>query len=250
MTLLAVLLGSFEPSIFCSTGLDERFIAAVAQRDNAAEARPLLRQYATDYAARWQSNPRPEFAQMRGRCEYLAGNLPGAVAAFRAGMQQFPADAELQRDLAIVRSEVVSPSAMPLQRPFEWRSRVGPWTAFGVALAAVVLVTAGVVRHVTVRARWALPAAAAGLVLLGVVVLWHWRCEREAARDAEFPPLVVRTETVLRAGNGVTYPPRIAGLLPPGLEVRETARRGTWVRVELETGETGWVEEVALLRVE
>jgi hypothetical protein len=55
--------------------------------------------------------------------------------------------------------------------------------------------------------------------------------------------LVLTADEVLRTGNGPSYPARLDAPLPRGAEVRERARRGGWVQVELTGGAVGWVRE-------
>ena len=46
---------------------------------------------------------------------------------------------------------------------------------------------------------------------------------------------------LLRAGNGLSYPPRYETPLNRGVEARLLFARGAWLQIELSGGEIGWV---------
>jgi hypothetical protein len=67
------------------------------------------------------------------------------------------------------------------------------------------------------------------------------------SRDTSNPPIVVKSETELRTGNGIEYPSKLT--VPRGVEAREIARRGDWVQIEFASGRTGWVINTDLIHV-
>jgi hypothetical protein len=186
---------------------------------------------------------------MRGQSHYLAGDLPGAIAAFRAGANRYPGDSGLQRRLELCRTEVISPLAIA-QPPKEWRDGFNEWEAFAIAAALVLIVTVGGAKQFTSRERWAVLMVIVGLFGLGMMAIRHWQNQRVEKADLAQPAYVLRFDSPLRTGNGETYAPRLPALLPLGTEVRELTRRGGWMQIQLESGELGWVPEAALLKVE
>src|SRR5262245_8328425 len=57
------------------------------------------------------------FYRTQGNAEFLAGNLPRAVLAYRRGLLLSPGDAGLRRCLAHAREQVAYPSPGPFARP-------------------------------------------------------------------------------------------------------------------------------------
>jgi hypothetical protein len=226
-------------------------------RSDSAAAKPIFRGAAEMFDSDWaKRRPTPALALNRGRAHFLAGDLPKAIRAFRDGLDLFPWDAELQRSLVLARAAVAYPTeADPAARvrpdPPAWlRSHVSPWDLFLAASACSLLVTIGLARRFTARDGWAAPLAVVGLVGLIVVAAVAVKIDADARADRANPVLVLVADEVLRTGNGTAFPARIDAPLPRGAEVRELARRGGWVQVELPGGAVGWVRESAVLGAE
>jgi hypothetical protein len=240
------------------------FEKGVTARDNAAVARPHFARAAQHYDLDWYTNHSrphdtshtPALALNRGRAHFLAGQLPQAIRAFRDGLDLDPWDADLQRSLALARAAVAYPTeAKPDERvrpdPPPWlRSHVSPWDLFLAASACSLLVTVGLARRLTARDDWSAPLAVVGLVGLIAVAVVALKIDADARADRANPVLVLAADEVLRTGNGTAFPARIDAPLPRGAEVRELARRGGWVQVELPGGAVGWVRESAVLGME
>ncbi|OWK45656.1 SH3 domain-containing protein [Fimbriiglobus ruber] len=234
------------------------FNKGVENRLDAARARPEFADAAADIEDIWRKEERartPEFALARGRAQFLAGDLPRAIRAFRDGLAIAPYDADLQHGLAACRAAV----AYPAEADPAARVRPDPTTALcnrvtqtDLLVASVVaslLLAVGLARRFTTRDEWAVPVAAVGVVGLALVAAVAWQIERERQRDRERTVLVVKADAVLRTGNGLSFPPRIDAPLPRGAEVRALGHRGGWVQVELPGGAVGWVPEAAVLNV-
>ena len=222
------------------------FLQGVEARDDAATARRHFAWAANWYDQMWTGGVRTDAVALnRGRAHFLAGNLPQAIRAFRDGLDLYPWDADLQRALTAARAPVAYPTESdPAERvrpdpPNSLRHRISPWDLFLAASAFALVLTIGLARRLTARDGWATPLAVAGL--LGLVAVAAAGIHIATARPE--PVLVLTADEVLRTGNGTAFPARLDAPLPRGAEVRELARRGGWVQVELPGGAVGWVRE-------
>lgn len=230
------------------------FESGIRDRNDAGKARVQFANAAATADKSWNQYRQRTVAANRGRAHFLAGDLPQSIRAFRDGLELYPWDAELQRGLALARAAVAYPAETePTARvrpdpPAEVRNRVSPFDLLIVSAVASFILAIGLARRFTRRDRWAWPVVAIGF--LGVLVaggIW-WQCDREALGDRANPTVVIAADTVLRTGNGPSYPPRVEAVLPRGAEVRERSRRGGWVQVELAGGAVGWVSEAVVLK--
>ncbi len=232
------------------------YLLGVGVHGDARAARPHFAAAAAAYRLLWERGPRtPELAESWGRAAFLAGDWPRAIAAAHAGLRLAPHRAGLQRDLDTYRDAVIAP---PETKPDERlrparlsgvRARVSEWDLFGATAAAAFLLGIGAIRRFTVGGAWALPIAAVGVAGLIVVGGLAWKRAGEAGDDRAAPVWVLRSDEVLRKGNGESYAARVESPLPRGAEVREIARRGDWLQVRLTGGAIGWLPERALLPV-
>lgn len=233
------------------------FQAGVESRGDAARARPLFQEAATGFDFGWESgNHSPGLAADRGRSHYLAGNVPMAVVAFRAGLRETPYDVDLLRGLADCRAAIPFPTPTSPEEelrpnpPSGWRHRVSDWDVFRLAVIAVSLAVVGLARRLTARDGWAVPVAIIGGIGAVACLLVGWKLDAERAAESARPALVVTVETTLRKGNGFTHRPRIEANVPRGTEVTERTRRGGWVQVEVTGGALGWLPESTVHLVE
>ncbi len=228
---------------------EAEFACGLALRDDARAARPHFIEAAKGFDTAWQAGDHsPALAANCGRAHALAGDLPGAILAVRAGLAETPSDADLLRQLETHRDAVPYPPGTRPDRPAGWRTRLSGWDLFAVAGVAVLLVVVGVARRFTVRDGWALPLAGVGVAVLLLAGVAGWMLHAEGETEASNPVLVLIRPTKLRKGNGDTYPVRLDANLPRGAEVRERHRRGGWVQVELPNGLTGWLPETDTIR--
>jgi hypothetical protein len=259
-TFLALLLSAAPAAAASPEGTlaeaERAFAEGTALRLDSAHARPAFARAAADYDALWnQGFHTPELALDRARAHRLAGNLPQSVAALHDGLAAARFARPLQVELEDARAAVQFPldgelAAQCRPRPLRGLStRMSPADAWAVAGALWLAACAGVARFAMTRnAVWLAGAglAAAALIALG----WVWfQDARQRARDESAPLLIVADDTTLRRGNAAAYPPppRLEAPLPRGTEVRERARRGGWVQVELSGGAVGWLPEGAVI---
>lgn len=178
---------------------------------------------------------------------YRNGDVPGTVAAFRAGRERAPTNDAMRRGLADARTAVAYPPGLAPPPLDGFRHTVSPLDLLVLSAASGLAVLTGGVAHKlgSTRSGWCLGSV--GGVGWGVVLLLAVAIEVER-RDAETrPALVVAEEATLRAGNGPNFPARSAGTLPPGVECALLHRRGGWVQVALHDGTpdglVGWLPE-------
>jgi hypothetical protein len=229
------------------------FRAGVEARGDAARARQLFRDAADGFDFNWEAGDRSaRLATNRGRSHFLAGNVPMAVAAFRAGLRETPYDVDLLRGLADCRAAIPYPTpSSPDEQlrpdpPSGWRHRVSDWDVFRLAVIAVSLIVVGLARRFTARDGWAVPVAVIGGIGTLACLIVGWKLDAERAAEAARPALVVTADTTLRKGNGFTHRPRIEATIPRGTEVTERTRRGGWAQVEVAGGAVGWLPESAV----
>jgi hypothetical protein len=190
----------------------------------------------------------------QGNAFLLAGDLPGAILAYRRGLRLAPNDGELQANLAYARDQVVqgltdSHGRPPVEQRPPWLPRLASKRALGLALGLYALSWLAVTRWFMTRRAWLLALAgcalgAAALLAGGMAI------ETSAARrEAEHPLVVIAREggMKLRKGNGQSYPPYDYALRP-GVEarLRFDDQRG-WLQIELVGGEVGWVRRADVL---
>ena len=75
-----VVSGSPDDKLF-SDSAQEAYVRGCESRADSAEARPHFAQAANLYRQHWSATASPESAELWARSEFLAGNLPGAIAA-------------------------------------------------------------------------------------------------------------------------------------------------------------------------
>lgn len=228
----------------------DSFLRGVERRHDAQLAQQEFREAAKDYEL---LIPVPHVALNCGHAHYLAGELPQAIRAFCDGLEVAPWDADLQRGLAVCRAKVAYPTeAMPAERMrpdpvASLRNRVSPTDLLVVAAVSSLLLTVGLARRFTTEDSWSTPVAVAGLVGLLAALVVGVVVDRQSQSEREHPVVVVAADTLLRTGNGTSFPPRIESPLPRGAEVRELGRRGGWVQVELPGGAVGWLPDASVL---
>jgi hypothetical protein len=214
----------------------DSFLRGVERRHDAQLAQQEFREAAKDYEL---LIPVHHVALNRGHAHYLAGELPQAIRAFRDGLDLAPWDADLQRGLATCRAKVAYPmEATPAERVCpdpvaSLRNRVSPADLLAVVAVSALLLTAGLARRFTTEDSWSTPVAALGGIGLLVALVAGIVIDQQNRAELEHPVGVVATDTVLRSGNGTSFPPRVEAPLPRGAEVRELGRRGGWGQVEL-----------------
>jgi hypothetical protein len=231
--------------------LFRRGVQQLAQPTTAGAAAREFAEAATRYQ-RAGAYGSPTLQRAAGNANFLASDLPHAIAAYRRGLRLDPGDAKLQTALAYTRGQVQYPPAPDLaalmhpERDYwpGWLSlrRLGVY-AFVLYFAACLAATRW---RMTRRRRWltagALALALAAVPAVGSVVLWQRERYDQAA-----PVVVVARDCPLRVGNGPDYPPRLDAPLPRGAEARVLFGRGGWLQVELVSGVVGWLPRDAVV---
>jgi hypothetical protein len=235
---LAVPAATGEPPVATARAAEEAFAEGLRLRDEPDKARPLFRRSADLFEQlRRGGAANPALFRDEGNACLLAGDLPGAILAYRRGLRLAPDDRALQQLLAAAREQVVykQPGAFarpPVSLRPPWLPRLPArgglllaWAAYGVAclsLARWWMVRRGV---------WLSSGlgAIAVAVLLGLVLF----AEEQSERDQD--------GVLLRKGNALAYPRRYETPLNRGVEARLLFQKGDWVQIELSGGETGWV---------
>jgi hypothetical protein len=179
-----------------------------------------------------------------GNARMLAGDLPGAILAFRLGLRIAPRDRYLQQNLAEARSRVAFREGSMLGRPAEedalrWLPLPGNGWLFVLVILAYAAGCAAITRWWMRRRRSMLLAGLAFLALAAGACVLLYRVD--GARAGQ-PIVVIAADGVqLRKGDGVLFPPRYETLLNRGVEARLLYRRDGWLQIELAGGEIGWV---------
>jgi hypothetical protein len=226
----------------------EAFAEGVRLRDDADAARPQFRRAADLFEElRQHGAANPALFRDQGNACFLAGDLPGAILAYRRGLRLAPVDGTLQRLLGAAREQVVYRQSGTFARPPTvarppWLPRLSPTAGLRLAWVAYALGWLTLTRWWMVRRAaflWLAVGAFGVTALLAVAV----GLEEFQARDADARPLVVIAEdgVLLRRGNGEAYPRRYETPVNRGVEARLLFERGDWLQIELTGGETGWV---------
>jgi hypothetical protein len=233
---------------------ESAFAEGVELRNDSAKARPAFARAAAGYDVLWNQGFRtPELALNRSRAHRLAGNLPRSVAALHEGLAVARFSRPLQVELEDARAAVQFPLdgdlvAQGRSHPFvgvsTWMSPADAWFLAG---ALWLVACAGLARFAMTRnVIW---IVAVGLGTTGLTVLGGmWVLDAQGRkRDESLPLLIVSEDTTLRRGNASAFQSRFDSVFPKGAEVRELARRGGWVQVQLPGGAIGWLPESAVL---
>ena len=248
MTALLALSFSLSLPIVASDA-DRHFALGVASRNDGAAARAHFAKAAELLDELRAAGVRdPRLALNRARAHRLAGNLPACLAALHDGLEVARHDRELQVELESARDAVEYANAdlAAAVRPPPPRglgTRMSVLELYLIAGGLWLAACLGIARYAMTRVPGWLAAAGASLVLLAILA-GAWRSDR-ARIDAENarPLRILERDHPLKAGNGDSWPDRLKWPLPAGAEVRELARRGGWVQVELANGTAGWLPE-------
>lgn len=178
-----------------------------------------------------------------GNAWYRRGDLPRALAYWRAAGHLAPREAGVSHNLAIARSELEK-VPLPAGDPALWMRVVTPGELglIGVLLTAVG--SGGLVRR---RRRMDGPRlpwvglAVWGLVLGGMATWGWWAQVRTPVAVVVDRPALAREAPEASAATRIE--------LPPGTEVAVVGVSGAFLLVETGEGERGWVPDGSVLRV-
>ncbi len=232
------------------------FDRGVAQERHVAEARRIFAGAADDFEQlRRHGVHTPALYLALGNAEALAGRWPRAIRAYHCGLQLDPNDAALRDHLDYARGLVNYPAdgrgrpAVAAWPAWLHRPTAGQWRCAAATAYALAWLAGGLW-----YARRRTPALVGTLVLVLVAAgagLGDLVADGRAEYHREHPLVIVAADTTpLHRGNGPSYPlhadvPR----LPAGLEARRLRQRGSWLQIQLATGEVGWVRADRVLLV-
>lgn len=183
----------------------------------------------------------------QGNADLLAGDLPGAILAYRRGLILNPNDREMRANLNYARDQVVYSSADNFARPPEsywppWLPRPTIGFSFWLVIFFYALAWCGLARAWTAgmegRTRIAWIGAVGGILFSGIFAI-QIRVEKA---DAPHPLVVISADqTFLHQGNHSFYPQAYNTPLNRGVEAQLLQIRGGWLQIELAGGQIGWV---------
>jgi hypothetical protein len=236
------------PDAEVATHAETAFAEGVRLRDDDTQAPPHFAEAAAGYEELWRRGTHnTSLARNRSRAWLLAGDLPRAILACRAGLRLAPGDRALREDLAALREQVVYPPYSSLGRPAvdvrpPWWPSLGPGTLTSAAAVFYSLACVGLTHWLMTRRGTLLVSAGLSLVAAGGLAFFAAVAGRQERQEVEHPPVVIAADGVrLRRGDGPAYPPRYDTPLNRGVEARLLFARGDWLQIELAGGEVGWV---------
>lgn len=179
-----------------------------------------------------------------GNAWYRRGDLPRAIAYWRAAGHLAPRESGVSRNIAIARSELPADLPPPAGDPALWMRVLTPGELGIVAWLLTIAGSVGLVRRRRLRegsrVPWVLLAALG--VALGWIATSGWWRQVQA-------PVGVVVDAPAQARSAPD--PTAAGhlQLPPGSEVAVVGVSNGFLLVETGEGERGWVPDGAVLRV-
>jgi hypothetical protein len=189
-----------------------------------------------------------KFYQNQANLNFLAGNLPQALLAYRRATRNGGTSDELAnlRDALAQAGNEAGRTAwgVGFRRPL-WMYPLGAKTA-----AALVVWVISTWLFLLLSRPYYLRALGGGLLVGWLLAFLLYVDQIDIARH---PYVVVAAEDVpIRQGNGHTYPVRVATgkevRLHGGTEGRLRGERSNgWVQIELPDGQRGWVERRQVL---
>jgi hypothetical protein len=233
---------------------EESFREGVRLRDTPEQARASFRHAADLFEElRRGGVSNPGLFLDQGNACLLAGDLPGAILAYRRGVRLAPDDYALQEQLTFARSQVAYPQPGGFGRPPvrhrpPWLPRLPLGWGLLVACGLYGLAWLSLTRWWMLRRRLFL-SVGLGLFAAAALVAVALALEEAQLRAEDRHPLVVIAQdgVLLRKGNGEAYPRRYDTPVNRGVEARLLFARGDWVQIELSGGEAGWVPRAYVL---
>lgn len=181
-----------------------------------------------------------------GNCFYKQGQTGKAVANYRRALMLAPRDGDAEANLNLIRAVVgrgdttatygaAGASGLPMQL-------VSPKQLKALFYVAYYLTAAFFVGVLFLNGRLR-RAAVYGLALAVVVAGLAFGFSRYGLSQirSSVDAVVIVDRAGLKSGPGPAFDE--VSTLPDGLELRQRARSGIWVEVQLPTGEVGWVRE-------
>jgi tetratricopeptide (TPR) repeat protein len=183
-----------------------------------------------------------------GNAYLRRGELPRAIAAFRAAQARLPRNEDVDANLRFARAQVQDAVAPPepssaLRALFFWHYGLSPRELVTTGLAVYVLFWPVLAAAVVSRRRpWRYPAAVLGLALAALVPSVALRIAAPTT-----VAVVNRPELPVYSGLGATNVVRFR--LHAGAEALVMGSDEGWVRIRLADGMQGWVPSDTVLLV-
>ncbi len=183
-----------------------------------------------------------------GNACFLAGDLAGAIAAFRLALMLDPHQATARQNLAYARLQVPYPQEGRDRPELDfWPGWMPRWRSGAWLLVAVGGYVLGwfVLLKCWRRPRPTFAVLGVSLMALAGVAAYGWSLLDDDFQRNQDSPVVVLAEdqALFHIGNGPSYPlhPELPRLRL-GMEARQLTRRGDWLQIRFASGEVGWVE--------
>ena len=228
---------------------ESAFEAGLAAEEGSS-ARAHFRQAARLYREiRDQGIENVDLYRNLANASLCAHDYPLAILAYRRGLALTPYDSELRNNLSLARARCDGTSLQPV---YDWWPMTiaawptSPWLLaidYGLFLVLCALWVGD----------WTIPKRTAWLITMGCACMalslaLAVRIARER-EDRLFPIVIVSEDDILlRKGNGLAYPPQNDVPIFRGAEARLLAERHGWVKIKLESGQTGWAPRNGILR--
>lgn len=179
-----------------------------------------------------------------GNAWYRRGDLPRAIAYWRAASHLAPRESGVSFNLALARSDLPAGVPSPVGDPALWMRILTPGE---LGLVGVLLTAAGslmLIRRRRARAGSRLPGVGIGALGLGLglVATLGWLRQVDA-------PIAVVVDAPAQTRDAPDLSAAVRRTLPPGTEVAVVQSAGPYLLVETGEGERGWVPDGAVLRI-
>lgn len=220
---------------------------------NQEAALDLYRQALLRYEQVYENRPSGKLAYNIGNTYYRLGDLGRALVNYRRAEKELGGDANLQHNLALVRSERRDqlerpPDSSWLQRldlhtnlSLEMRSRIlmALYVAFWLS-AGLFYRYGGLLTSPSHPRKFTMPLWLPGLLLLATLLT-----STSVGLDLLQPPtrqgVIVARQIIARQGDGRNFQPAFASPLHSGTEFVLLRKRGYWFHIELADGRRCWI---------
>jgi tetratricopeptide (TPR) repeat protein len=181
-----------------------------------------------------------------GNCYYRQGQMGKAVANYRRSLLLAPGDVDVRVNLNIVRrslgaGDTTAAYASSLSAPGGPHT-LSPRQFQTIFFAAYYLAAVFLLGVLFLKPRFRRPAIyalAVSILVAGFAMALSRRSISQIRSREE--AVVVVDRAPLKSGPGSAF--EEISTLPDGFELRQRARSGMWIEVQLRTGEVGWVRE-------
>ncbi|MEZ4321930.1 MAG: hypothetical protein R3F61_30945 [Myxococcota bacterium] len=178
-----------------------------------------------------------------GNAYYRRGDLPRAIAYWRAAGDYRPRTSGVSHNLALARSDL-SGVPTPVGAPMLWMRILTPGEVGLLGLLSAMLGSAGLVARRRRKEGLRTPWVGAQLLGIALVALSSWGWWVQTSMPIA---VVVDAPAVARATPDIQAEKRLT--LQPGAEVAVVKEMRDFLLIETGEGDRGWVPDGAVLRV-